>query len=94
MRITRHLIQSKIKIALPAAVSQRLAASLTGPLIRWETNYNGWMLLICEVQELLRQITLGAGKVYTDLDSFILKYHLCHFFFRWQNLRAREKKRL
>ncbi|PVD21635.1 hypothetical protein C0Q70_17434 [Pomacea canaliculata] len=52
-----------IKIALPAAVSQRLAASLTGPLIRWETNYNGWMLLICEVQELLRQITLGAGMV-------------------------------
>ncbi|XP_025113317.1 LOW QUALITY PROTEIN: nucleoporin NUP188 homolog [Pomacea canaliculata] len=46
-----------------SAVSQRLAASLTGPLIRWETNYNGWMLLICEVQELLRQITLGAGMV-------------------------------
>ncbi|KAH9489896.1 hypothetical protein Btru_056404 [Bulinus truncatus] len=35
-------------------------------LIRWETAYNGWHYLLAEVQELLRQVSHGAGNVQTE----------------------------
>ena len=31
------------------------------PIIQWEIMYDGWQLLKCEVQELLYQISRGAG---------------------------------
>ena len=33
------------------------------PIIQWEIVYDGWQLLKCEVQELLHQISRGAGIV-------------------------------
>ena len=32
------------------------------PIIQWEIMYDGWQLLKCEVQELLYQISRGAGN--------------------------------
>ena len=33
------------------------------PIIQWEIMYDGWQLLKCEVQELLYQISRGAGMI-------------------------------
>ncbi|XP_055897288.1 nucleoporin NUP188-like isoform X1 [Biomphalaria glabrata] len=33
-------------------------------LIRWEATYNGWHYLLGEIQELLRQVSHGAGDLY------------------------------
>ncbi|XP_033764157.1 nucleoporin NUP188 homolog isoform X2 [Pecten maximus] len=33
------------------------------PIIQWDVEYNGWELLLCEIEMLLQQISLGAGMV-------------------------------
>ncbi|KAK7095521.1 nucleoporin NUP188-like [Littorina saxatilis] len=50
----------------PSALPRNMAADVAGPLMRWETQYNGWSLLLAEVMELLRQVTQGAGMVETE----------------------------
>ena len=53
------------------------------PIIQWEIMYDGWQLLKCEVQELLYQISRGAGKVshqvsrpiaYSQMSRYLSKY--------------------
>ncbi|XP_048244998.1 nucleoporin NUP188-like [Haliotis rufescens] len=39
------------------------AAKRSSPVIQWELVYNGWQLMMCEVQELLHQIAQGGGMV-------------------------------
>ncbi|VDH90784.1 nuclear pore complex protein Nup188 [Mytilus galloprovincialis] len=34
-----------------------------GPIIQWEVTYNGWELLICEIEDLLNQASNGTGNV-------------------------------
>ncbi|XP_069122496.1 nucleoporin NUP188-like [Argopecten irradians] len=33
------------------------------PIIQWDLEYNGWELVLCEIETLLQQISLGTGMV-------------------------------
>ncbi|XP_071152764.1 nucleoporin NUP188-like isoform X2 [Mytilus edulis] len=40
-----------------------------GPIIQWEVTYDGWELLICEIEDLLNQASNGTGNVPLSLVS-------------------------
>ncbi|KAL3870342.1 hypothetical protein ACJMK2_038416 [Sinanodonta woodiana] len=42
---------------------RRGMSDLESPVIRWAVTYDGWQLLKCEIEELLHQISKGAGMV-------------------------------
>ncbi|ESO92947.1 hypothetical protein LOTGIDRAFT_175627, partial [Lottia gigantea] len=39
------------------------------PIIQWQTSYNGWQLLMCEIKQLLYQVSHGAGDFNTILST-------------------------
>ncbi|KAK6196211.1 hypothetical protein SNE40_001479 [Patella caerulea] len=48
-----------------------------GPIIQWQTSYNGWQLLMCEIKYLLTQVSHGAGMVSpTQIDRVTMAMNL------------------
>ncbi|XP_041368362.1 nucleoporin NUP188-like [Gigantopelta aegis] len=71
--LTRHkLPYTRGELVIPAGVTGQVIA-MTGrdggetmrgsPIVQWEHTYNGWLLLLCEVQQLLHQVSQGSGMV-------------------------------
>ncbi|XP_005100205.2 nucleoporin NUP188 homolog [Aplysia californica] len=55
---------SKGRVMNPSTVRRDLSS--LGHIIQWETTYNGWQMLMGEIQELLSQVSHGAGMVQTE----------------------------
>lgn len=51
------------------STSGRGVGEMEIPVIQWDVRYDGWQLLKGEIQELLQQISRGAGEEYGPFFS-------------------------